>query len=51
MVPAVIHGLFDFSILSGTVTGDAYPGSFAAILAYLVAGAVLLRRRHRIEPV
>jgi hypothetical protein len=50
VVPAVIHGLFDFSILSGTAIGDAYPGAVAALLAYLGAAAVVLARRHRIEP-
>ncbi|MBA3407168.1 MAG: hypothetical protein H0U06_03755, partial [Solirubrobacterales bacterium] len=39
IVPAVIHGMFDFSILSGAVAGDAtYAGSIAAILAYPVVG-------------
>ena len=50
MLPAVLHGLFDFSILSGTFDDSAYPGSVAAILAYLVTGGILLRRRRRIEP-
>ncbi len=51
---SVIHGLFDFSILSGTaivVDQGAYLGSLAAILAYLVVGIVLIIRRRRIEPV
>ncbi|TYL45409.1 CPBP family intramembrane metalloprotease [Nocardioides sp. BGMRC 2183] len=47
---SVIHGLFDFSILSGTaIMADqgGYPGTLAAVLAYLIVGAVLpIRRRH-----
>ena len=49
---SVLHGLFDFSLLSGTVIlvdQDPYVGSGAAILAYLVIAAILLVRRHRIE--
>ncbi len=50
IVPAVIHGLFDFSILSGGVAGGAtYAGGIAAILAYPVVAVILLVRRHRIE--
>jgi len=51
VVPAVLHGLFDFSILSGAVAGDAtYAGAIAAILAYPVVAVILLVGRHRIEP-
>ena len=51
VVPAVLHGMFDFSILSGTVVDDsAYPGGVAAILAYPTVAIILLVRRHRIEP-
>ena len=51
VVPAVLHGLFDFSILSGTVVDDpAYAGGVAAILAYPIVAIILLVRRHRIEP-
>jgi len=50
-VPAVLHGMFDFSILSGAVAGDAtYVGGLAAILAYPVVAVILLVRRHHIEP-
>ena len=50
IVPAVIHGSFDFSILSGGVTGGAtYAGGIAAILAYPMVAIVLLVRRRRIE--
>ena len=50
---SVIHGLFDFSILTGTaivIDRGAYIGSAAAIVAYLVVGTLLIVRRHRIEP-
>ena len=49
---SVLHGLFDFSLLTGTVVlvdQEPYVGSAAAILAYLVVAAVLVVRRHRIE--
>lgn len=52
-VNSVIHGLFDFSLLTGTailVDQGAYLGSLAGILAYAVTGVVLLIRRHHIEP-
>ncbi|WP_053205214.1 CPBP family intramembrane glutamic endopeptidase [Jiangella muralis] len=51
---SVLHGLFDFALLSGTailIGQDAYPGAVAAIAAYIVLAVLLLVRRHRIEPV
>jgi len=49
--PAGIHGLFDFSILSGAVVEDAtYAGGLAAIAAYPLVAIILLVRRKRIEP-
>lgn len=53
-VNSVLHGLFDFSLLTGTVIlvdQDAYLGSIAAILVYVVVTIVLLVRRKHIEPV
>ena len=53
VVNSVIHGLFDFSILSGTaILADqgGYVGMGAALLAYVVVGVLLIVRRHRIEP-
>ncbi|NRQ49230.1 CPBP family intramembrane metalloprotease [Aeromicrobium sp. YC3-14] len=50
---SVIHGLFDFSILTGTailVDQKGYIGSFAAVLAYVIIAIVVVSRRHRIEP-
>lgn len=52
VVNSVIHGLFDFSILSGTavfVGQRTYIGSAAAILVYVILVTVLLVRRRRIE--
>ena len=52
VVNSVLHGMFDFSLLTGTailVDQKAYPGSLAAILAYVVIAAILLVRRHHIE--
>jgi hypothetical protein len=53
VVNSVIHGLFDFSILSGTaiiVHQRAYPGTIAAIGVYVILIVILLVRRHHIEP-
>ena len=50
---SVIHGFFDFSLLSGTAIAadqSLYPGALAAILVYPVLAVVLFVRRHRIEP-
>lgn len=51
---SVIHGLFDFTILTGTAIipegEDANPASFLAVLAHLIVGVTLLVRRHDIEP-
>jgi hypothetical protein len=50
---SVLHGLFDFALLTGTailVDQPGYGGSYAAILAYVVIAVVLLARRHQIEP-
>jgi hypothetical protein len=54
LVNSALHGLFDFSLLTGTVVlvgQDAYVGSIAAILAYLVCAVLVLARRHKIEPI
>src|ERR1700754_2017497 len=47
---SVLHGLFDFALLSATailIDQGGYIGSLAAILAYLVLAVILLVRRHR----
>ncbi|TCI97654.1 CPBP family intramembrane glutamic endopeptidase [Aeromicrobium sp. IC_218] len=54
VVNSVLHGLFDFSLLTGTailVDQETYLGSLAAVAAYLVVGLVVLVGRRRIEPV
>lgn len=53
VINSILRGLFDFSLVSRTVVlvnQDAYIGSTAAILAYLVCAAVVLARRRSIEP-
>jgi hypothetical protein len=49
LVPILAHALFDFSLLSGSITRHQYAAGGVAILAYLAAGGLLLARRHRIE--
>jgi hypothetical protein len=51
IIPSILHGMFDFSLISTTVVnGKAYAGALAAIAAYLIIAIVLLARRHHIEP-
>jgi hypothetical protein len=47
---SVLHGLFDFTLLSSFVGDDPYPGAFAPAAVYVVLGIVLLVRRRHIEP-
>jgi hypothetical protein len=50
---SILHGLFDFSLLSGAVVlvgQKTYVGSGAAILVYVILIVVLLVRRRHIEP-
>ncbi len=50
---SVVHGLFDFSIISGTAVAvhqDVYPATGLAILVYVVLAVILLVRRKHIEP-
>ncbi len=49
LVPILVHALFDFSLLSGSITPHQYAPGGVAILAYLLAGGLLLARRHRVE--
>ncbi|WP_433593775.1 CPBP family glutamic-type intramembrane protease [Nocardia sp. CA-145437] len=51
---SVLHGLFDFSLLTGTAitAGQTfYPGTMLPILLYPVLAIILLVKRHKIEPV
>ena len=50
MVPAVLHGLWDFGLFSGNIGPDeAYTGAVLFILADLVLGVVVLRRRRKVD--
>lgn len=49
---SVLHGLFDFAILSGAAivaSQSAYAGSAAVILAYVVIAVLVIVRRKKIE--
>jgi uncharacterized protein len=51
-VNSVTHGLFDFSLISGTVIlldQEGYLGSFAPLLAYPILAIILLVKRRSIE--
>jgi membrane protease YdiL (CAAX protease family) len=51
IVPALVHALFDFALLSENVSGDgSYVGALAPILAYPAVAVLLLVRRRSIEP-
>lgn len=51
VVPAVVHGLWDFSLISGAVVaGASHPASGLALLAVLVMAALVLAKRKQIEP-
>ncbi|MFD4181813.1 hypothetical protein [Rhodococcus sp. NPDC058514] len=50
---SVMHGLFDFSLLTGAVIlldQQAYVGTFAPLLAYPIIAIILLVKRRSIEP-
>jgi uncharacterized protein len=47
---SVLHGLFDFTLLSSFIGDDPYPGAFAPMAVYVILGIVLLLRRRHIEP-
>lgn len=51
LVPALVHGFWDFSLISGQVTPDrTYPLSLVAILTMVILAIVLVVRRRHIEP-
>ncbi len=50
LVGMVLHGLWDFGLLSTAATGKAYAGTFLFILADIVLAIIILVRRHHIEP-
>jgi hypothetical protein len=50
---SVLHGMFDFSVITGTailVDQKAYAGTIAAILAYVIIAIIVIVRRRHIEP-
>ncbi|MFC9516074.1 CPBP family intramembrane glutamic endopeptidase [Nocardiaceae bacterium NPDC056970] len=50
---SVMHGLFDFALLSGTAVlldQTFYLGTLAPLLAYPILAIILLVRQHHIEP-
>ncbi|NMM82846.1 hypothetical protein B2J88_00420 [Rhodococcus sp. SRB_17] len=50
---SVLHGLFDFALLSGSailLDQQGYVGAFAPILAYPILAIILLVKRRDIEP-
>ena len=46
----LLHGLWDFGLLTTAATGKAYAGTFLFILADLALAIIVLVRRHHIEP-
>jgi uncharacterized protein len=49
-VNSVVHGLFDFSLITATqISTTASPLALVSVLVYLVVGILVLARRHRIE--
>jgi len=51
VVPAVLHGLWDFGTISAVVVANkSYLGAGLFILADVIMVIILLIRRHRIEP-
>jgi membrane protease YdiL (CAAX protease family) len=51
IVAALVHGLWDFGLISGAIVDDeTYTGTALFILANIVLVTILLVRRHHIEP-
>ena len=50
MIPAVLHGLWDFGTISAVVVANKnYLGAGLFVLADVIMVIILLIRRHRIE--
>lgn len=51
-MPALVHGLWDFGLVSGAIDpdGETYLGSAVFMLVDVVLIVVLLVRRRHIEP-
>ena len=51
LVPAVVHGLWDFSLISATVVpGKGYVGTAAPVVVLVALIVLVLVRRHHVEP-
>ncbi|MGY1664741.1 CPBP family intramembrane glutamic endopeptidase [Geodermatophilus sp. SYSU D00696] len=51
LAPALLHGLWDFALVSSAVVpGRTHAGFLVAVLVMVVLGVLLWVRRHRIEP-
>lgn len=50
LVPVLLHGLWDFSLISGLTTGKVYVPAMFAILTMIVLAIIVFVRRHHIEP-
>jgi uncharacterized protein len=51
LLPAVLHGLWDFGLISSSVVADRpYLGPALFILADVVLAIIVLVHRHRVEP-
>lgn len=51
LVPVILHGLWDFSLISGQTTpGESHPIAVLAIVTMVVLAIILVIRRHHIEP-
>lgn len=51
VVPAVLHGLWDFGLVSGlVVAGQTYAGANLFALADIILAIIVLAGRHHIEP-
>lgn len=51
LIPALVHGLWDFSLISGMTTSDhSYPPAIVAVLTMVILTVVLIVRRNHIEP-
>ncbi len=52
LVPALVHGLWDFSLISASVVpGEGYVGTAAPVLVIAVVAVLVLVRRKHVEPV
>ncbi|MEU7524795.1 CPBP family intramembrane glutamic endopeptidase [Saccharothrix sp. NPDC042600] len=50
LLPAVVHGLWDFSLISGSVVpGESYPLTMISFLALIVLTVLVLVRREHVE--